>query len=275
MTAKTIKALERGVAVMRVLHSDTTFSLQQLFEQTGIAKATLLRILGTLEREKVVRRCLGDGRYRCIPLMNSADITLERHAQYAAIAAPYLKCLQECASWPSDLLVYDRYRMCLAETTRRYASLADNARYKLGSRVDIFLSAPGRAYLAFCGDQEREDIFAYYRSHPPANPRSAYVFRHDIDAIIIETRRRGYALRDPMFGGMDEDITEFDDRLDAIAVPLMHRQHIFGCINMVWVRKYNLRPRIVCEHLDKLTGTAKEISAALFDSVLSYSYPEF
>lgn len=259
---------------MRVLHSDTAFSLQQIFEQTGIAKATLLRILGTLEREQVARRSLGDGRYRCIPLVNTTDIALERHAQYAAIAAPYLKRLQERANWPSDFLVYDRYRMCLVETTRRYASLADNARYELGSRVDIFLSAPGRAYLAFCGEQQREAIFAYYRGHPPANPRSAYVFRHDIDAVIAETRQRGYAFRDTMFGGMDEDITEFDDRLDAIAVPLMHRQHIFGCINMVWVRKFNLRPRIVGEHLETLLATAKEISAALFDSVPSYAYPE-
>lgn len=42
MTTKTIRALERGIAVLRALDQNNALSLQQLYDRTGIAKATLL-----------------------------------------------------------------------------------------------------------------------------------------------------------------------------------------------------------------------------------------
>ena len=61
---KTINSLERGLAVLRSLEEDTGKSLAELHQATGIPKASLLRILGTLEKSQFAWQAIGDGRYR-------------------------------------------------------------------------------------------------------------------------------------------------------------------------------------------------------------------
>ena len=67
----------------------------------------------------------------------------------------------------------------------------------------------------------------------------------DIDAILDDTRIQGYAVRDAMFGGSGEDISEFDDGFDAIAVPVLGAGGVLACINLVWPRRYGLRAKVV------------------------------
>lgn len=212
----------------------------------------------------MIRKSIGDGCYYPVPIAHGHKSNSDRHALYASLAAPHLERLQQTVIWPSDFLVYSRYKMVSLETTRRTASLALNTRYKIGFRVDMFLSAPGRAYLAFCSDAERERILAHYRKHPPRNALSASVLRNSMDQIISETRTQGYAVRDPMWGGGEVDISESDDHFDAIAVPLLYNDRIFGCINIVWVRKYNLRQKIIRDNLASLKATAVAIAEALY-----------
>lgn len=263
MTTKTIRALERGIEVLRALNDSSVLTLQQLHNKTGIPKATLLRILLTLENEKVVRKSLWDGCYYPLPITEPKSSLSARHALYASLAAPHLEKLQKKLIWPSDFLVYKGYKMVALETTRRSSSLAMQQRYGVGFRVDMFSSAPGRAYLAFCSDKEREGILSHYRKNPPRNSLSASILNNRLDDILAETRQQGYAVRDPFFGGDEEDISTFDDQFDAIAVPLLHDTSIFGCINVVWVRKYNLRQTIIRDCLTPLKETADEIATSL------------
>lgn len=260
---KSIRALERGLEVLQLLRQSEGRSLQQLHDATGLPKPTLLRILHTLEQAGIAWRAIYDGHWRRGISLPAAQRPPEATLRLAELAAPHLAALQRKALWPSDLLVYRDYMMELAESSRRLSGLSMNPRYHIGYRVDLFLSAPGRAWLAFCSEAQREDVLAQYRAHPPTNPRSAIVFRRELDAILAETRRQGYAVRDSIFGGGSEDITEFDDGLDAIAVPVLAADGVQGCINMIWPRRYGLRSNVIEAHLGDLQATAAAIAAAL------------
>ncbi|WP_018993014.1 helix-turn-helix domain-containing protein [Aromatoleum toluclasticum] len=259
---KSIRALERGLEVLQLLRQSEGRSLQQLHDATGLPKPTLLRILHTLEQAGIAWRAIHDGLWRRAIALPAAQRPPEATQRLAELAAPHLAALQRKALWPSDLLVYKDYMMELAESSRRLSGLSLNPRYHLGYRVDLFLSAPGRAWLAFCTQAQRNDVMAHYRTHPPENPRSAIVLRREIDAILDETRRQGYAVRDAIFGGGVEDISEFDDGLDAIAVPVLAADGVQGCINMIWPRRYGLRAKVVEAHLGDLQATAAAIAAA-------------
>jgi IclR family mhp operon transcriptional activator len=260
---KSIRALERGLEVLRLLSQYEGRSLQALHGATGLPKATLLRILHTLEQSGLAWRAIYDGEWRCSVSLAAAERMSERAPRLAEVAAPHLAALQRKALWPSDLLIYHDFAMEIAESSRRLSGLATNPRYRIGYRIDLFLSAPGRAWLAFCTQAEREAVFRHYREHPPTNPRSAMVFRHEIDAILDDTRSQGYAVRDALFGGSGEDISEFDDGLDAIAVPVLGAGGALACINLVWPRRYGLRAKVVDAHLQDLQATARAIAAAL------------
>ena len=260
---KSIRALERGLEVLRLLQQHEGRSLQQLHEASALPKPTLLRILHTLEQAGLAWRAIYDGQWRGGVSLQTGERTPERALRLAEVAAPHLAALQRKALWPSDLLIYNDFKMELAESSRRLSGLAMNPRYRIGYRVDLFLSAPGRAWLAFCSDAERATVLAHYHAHPPENARSVAVFRRELPAILAETRRQGYAVRDAIFGGSEQDISEFDDGIDAIAVPILGPAGVPGCINLVWPRRYGLRAKVVEAHLEDLRATARAIADGL------------
>ena len=258
---KTIRALERGLDVIWQLDHEQGTSLQDLHQRSGIAKATLLRILATLEQRGVVWRALGDGLYRRTGRLvrsyrNEEDFNLVNRAK------PLLMQLQRKVLWPSDLMVFRDFQMEMIDTTRRVSRLALNY-YPVGCRVDLFLSAPGRAFLAFCSTQMLEAVLRHYQEQPPTLARSVKVLADELPKIITQTRMQGYACRDDLFGGSYSDMSEFDDELDAIAVPVLQQSEVVACINIVWRRKYRLRAKMIREHLGELRDTAAAIADTL------------
>ncbi len=264
-SSPSIRALERGIEVLRLLRTHQGTELRALHAATGLPKPTLLRILHTLERGGLARRSMFDGQWRRAAIWAPPQPASVADQQLAEIAAPKLVDLQRSVLWPSDLLVYRDFAMVLAESSRRLSGLAMNPRYHVGYRVDLFLSAPGRAWLAFCPEAERAAVMAHFRAQPPANPRSAVVFRDQLGAILAQTRRQGYAVRDAVFGGSGDDMSVFDDGLDAIAVPVPTAGGVHAAINLVWPRRYDLRAKVVDAHLGELIATAAAIGQA-FDA---------
>ncbi|MDO8654921.1 MAG: helix-turn-helix domain-containing protein, partial [bacterium] len=60
---KTIRALDRGLEVLDFLHKARSASLHDLFLATGLPKATLTRIVVTLEKRGLVWQRIEDGAY--------------------------------------------------------------------------------------------------------------------------------------------------------------------------------------------------------------------
>lgn len=265
---QSIRALERGIKVLRALGALKVASLRALHSATGLPKPTLLRILHTLEQGGLAWRSIYDGHWRHTADWAPPTGNSTAYGRLVEVAAPHLVALQRSALWPSDLLVHRDHAMELAESSRRLSGLALNPRHHVGYRVDLFLSAPGRAWLAFCTQAEREAEFAHFEAAPPVNARSAAVFRNEIHDILQQTRERGYAVRDSAFGGSELPMEGFDDGLDAIAVPVACAAGVHAAINLVWPRRYELRAKIVEAHLHDLQATAARIAQA-FDATRS------
>ena len=61
---KTIRALERGLEVMQILQQKGMATLNEVYQESGLPRPTILRVLRTLEGAGWVRRGLDDGLYR-------------------------------------------------------------------------------------------------------------------------------------------------------------------------------------------------------------------
>ena len=59
-----MRVLQRAAELLRALEARPGSSLAELHADTRIPKPTLLRLLGTLEAERMVWRAMADGRYR-------------------------------------------------------------------------------------------------------------------------------------------------------------------------------------------------------------------
>ena len=259
---KTIRSLERGLHVLVILEDLSPASLKQIHHASGLPRPTLLRILRTLEGARLVRRGTGDGLYRNSFRLQNMVSKLDDGDRLAECAAPVLNRLCAKFLWPVDLAVVNPEGpyMELRETSRPNSPFLINLD-QIGFQVNILLSAAGRAYLAFCGDEERTDLFSRVRESDDRQYKSAWD-TSAFDEILCTVRRQGYAVRDPSFGGGQRALRSlYDDGLQAIAVPVSAADKTHGIIALQWIRKAAEVDQMVQEHLVDLQVAAQEIAA--------------
>jgi DNA-binding IclR family transcriptional regulator len=85
--SETIRSLERGLQVFKVLQTVQTATLMQVYQRTGISKPSLLRILATLAHEGMVHRRI-DGRYHVSSKPTRATRNDDPFAYVAEVATP-------------------------------------------------------------------------------------------------------------------------------------------------------------------------------------------
>src|SRR5262245_16165435 len=266
-SSDTIRGLERGLQVLDVLQTKPIASLHDIHVATGISKPSLLRILNTLVRAGVVWRRLADGHYRISALTRMAH-KRDRHDRVAEAAAPVLDRLCQKVLWPSDLMVPAGDHMERRETSQshtRFFFLHAERRTRVGQSVNWLQSGMGRAYLAFCPEQERKDIIELLQKSDKPEDQLARDPRR-LDRILAETRASGYATRDPAFTGGHYGMPPFDDGLAAIAVPLLDRTRVHGSINILWVKSAFTPEQFAARHLADLQEAAAEIVRSLRSS---------
>jgi IclR family mhp operon transcriptional activator len=268
---KTIRALERGLQVLDVLRASPISSLHHLHRTTGMPKPTLLRILHTLDRAGLVSRRLVDGHYR---LSAFSDVVQrrDRYDRVAEAAAPVLIRLCEKVKWPSDLFVPAGDHMEKRESTRPHSPfvLPSNRDEQVGRPVGWLMTGVGRAYLAWCPEKEREQILRRLRKSNNPQDRLAHDPKR-LDRILSETRRLGYATRDPSFtGGGYADFLgggyggpPRDDGLAAIVVALADGTRVHGSINILWIKTAFTVEQFAAKHLADLQAAAREIVDSL------------
>lgn len=257
-----IHALDRGLQVLLAVSAAGSATLHELHVQTGIPKASLLRILLTLKARGMVWRRIGDGRYCAGQRFASRVRYPSRTERLVETASPILDELCARISWPSDLAIARSDAMEICDTNRPRAPIHLN-RDLVGLKVPMLLTAHGRAYLAACKDEQRERRLARLRS---SRRRGNELARNRpwVDRMIEQTRAQGYGTRDPGFGGhFYKSKREYNDGLLAIAVPVLVRSVVVATINMVWVERVATPRQMAARHLMDLQKAARQVGDAM------------
>lgn len=255
---KPIRALARGLEVLRVLQEVRAGSLHDLHLATGLPKATLTRILLTCHQQGLVWQRLADGAF-----LPSHSLLHRGHLDdpdwLAEVASPVLEDLVTRTRWPSVLSVPRLDYMETVETNSPRAYFDDVRPDPVGFRINLLRSASGRAYLAFCPEREREAVLRRLRQRTVPGHELA----HDhplVDEMVRATRQRGFSVRDPDFGGdYARGREEVDDHRNSIAVPIRIEDRVIGCVNLTWRRHVLTLARVVAAHLRDLSEAVEEI----------------
>lgn len=256
---KSIRALSRGLDVLKALVQRRDASLQDLHKDTGLAKPTLLRILKTLEEGGLARRSLGDARYRVSSGVRHITVTPSEADLLAEHAAPLLDDLCRAVRWPSDLGVYSDGAILIIENSRYQTPFPVN-RDLMGYRVHMLMSAMGRAYLAFSPAAETRAILQRLRASDDPYDRPAHNLPK-LQRSFATIRNAGYATREPGYGRWIRP-----GQGDAIAVPVMQGKRVLACLSLSWPAGTATVDQIVASHLDRLKATAAEIAVRVAKS---------
>lgn len=250
--AKPIESLYRGLEVVRAIEAASAATFTELQQETGLPKASLTRILKTLQLAQWVHRNEVSGRYA---IQHQARIPANRSfllTRASELAAGPREALLARVPWPTDLGVRDGNAMLSLDGPYAGNSFSANFRV-LGSRPSMLRSSLGRCYLAFCPDDEREKIVnGLMRSRDPAD--LAGIQPAELKRLVSQVRAQGYATRDARHTSADSP-----ERFGALAVPLHMGERVAGALCIVWMPALASEAQIVRDHLQDLQRLAAEI----------------
>jgi IclR family transcriptional regulator, mhp operon transcriptional activator len=260
---KTIRALSRGVDVLKQVQTSGGMSLNDLHHATLLPKATLLRILLTLQEKELVWQRMVDNAYLPSHVLQENVRRFDEETHLVEVASPLMERLTKTVKWPSILAVPRLGHMEVIEANAPRSYFHHIPLGPVGFQINMLRSATGRAYLAFCTDRECAAILNRLRASRRAGDRPAQD-EATVAGILAHTRRLGYGARDPHFGGdFDRTRTEWNDGRDSIAVPIRVAAQVRGCLNLTWIQKVASRREVVQQHLKLLKDAADEIGSTL------------
>ena len=243
---KSVASLRRGLDVLALVQRRPASTLHDLYLATGIAKASLLRSLKTLEEAGLVLRRSADGAYLARPVDYQLDAQWRQNVELTHVAAPVLRALKREIPWPSDVAVRDGDAMRTLDSNEARRDLQVNRRI-MEYRPEMLRSAMGRAYLAFCPSNERETLLQAL-----ARPAQRPALEREITATVA----RGHSIRDSRSIGPAGDESHPQA---AIAVPVFAQRKLIACLNCVWLREAMSVELAVERYFMRLKRAANEI----------------
>ncbi|HSW16763.1 MAG TPA: IclR family transcriptional regulator C-terminal domain-containing protein [Ramlibacter sp.] len=252
---KSIAALQRGLEVLGLIRQGNGLALGQLHVMTDIPKASLLRILKTLEESGWIYRRMSDSLYMPKEQQEARSTDSSPRVRLEEVAISVLRDLKKKMPWPSDLGVRSGAHMRVIQSNRSLFG-EDWKRTVIGAQPDMLGSAMGRAYLAFCPDSERKELLGQL-----IQPGSPVARRREwLERMLEDVRACGYATRDPLYAGPDAD---HDTHLSAIVVPVRLDGDVVACLSCVWQVGTVQESAVISKGLRLLKDAAKRISSLL------------
>jgi len=258
-TYPSVRALERGLALLAALNQAGRSDPASLARLAGVDRTTAYRMLHTLAELGYVARSESDGQFVLTPAVRALSEGLTETDLTARIVCEEIFDLAPQVMWPTDFSTFDEGWMVIRETTHRFSPYSVH-RAMVGRRRPLLETAMGRAVLAGASEAHREEMLdiALHRGTVGGDRedlhRRVALLREDFAA-------RGYAWA---VGGADH-------RISAIALPVRGPlpgpvagpTQVLGSINLLFFSTAMSVETAAERFLDLLAARIRRIEARL------------
>jgi IclR family transcriptional regulator, mhp operon transcriptional activator len=243
-TYKSVRALTRGLDILLALNRKGRARPGELATETHIDRTTVYRLLHSLAQHGLVACSPADDSWYLLRgVQKLSDGYIENDRVLHAAARELGRMLPK-VQWPSDFAIFDQGAMVIEETTHRFSPLSVH-RNMVGRRRSLYNSALGRAALVGAPKTARSTMIELAEGlHAELLPN-----RRFIESLETDFDKRGYTWS---VGGTEEKIS-------AIAVPVIGTTRIIGAINIVFFRRAATPEKIADRFLDDLRQCANSI----------------
>ncbi len=252
---KSVRGLIRGLELLRALNAlgEGRATSNELSMRTGLHRTTVRRLLETLIDEGFVRRSESDSSYRLTLKVRELSEGFTDAEWISAVATPVMGELLQKVVWPSDLSTPSGDALLIRETTHRFSPLSFH-RSMVGRRLPFLLTASGRAYFAYCSEEEREDILQLLRANDDEQSRLAKDARY-----IANLVKR---VRDDGFGSNHGDWGK-EQKIGAIAMPIVHENRVLAALNVVYLARALSTDQAVKKYAPALREAVTKIASLM------------
>jgi IclR family mhp operon transcriptional activator len=248
----TVRSVERALAVLQAMNRRPVSSVDYLHKATKLPKPTLVRLLHTMVKAGYITNDARQAGYHLTSLVTSLSCGFHGDPLVVQAGQAWAVNLTRQLKWPVGIAVFDEDAVVI-----RYSTVADSPmspfHATINMRLSLFSRALGRAYLAYCSDEQLEAIVARcVASDDPENAlaRDPVALREMIDHV----RRAGYAIRDRQVEPRNSN---------TIAMPIMVGGEVRASIGITYFTSA-IRSRAALQQcIDALRVTTERISGEI------------
>lgn len=250
---KDIRALQRGLEVLRLLNTHNGTTLSDIVRLTKLPKSTTYRILHNLCTAGYVERDDRDSRYRLTALVHRLSCGYDEAPWITEVAKPLIHELGKKVVYPITLSTIYGLEMLVRDTTASESAMSLDY-YGVGTLFPLFHSSSGKVYMAFCSDESRETILAacLRSNHPDHAIAKDSELLH---RMLSKIREDGYAFdfRSPR--------PKSAGKMSTICIPILSENDLIGCLAMRYIDSAMTSTEVIQNYLTTLREYAERISA--------------
>lgn len=247
-----IRAISRAIAVLSAINRSGSATMMEVSKSAQIPYPTASRIVQTLLHEGLIERESARKRYRATALVHTLSMGFQTEDQLVVAARPHIEALCNRVKWPISLATRVGTRMMVRDSTHKLTSLTFSNYYP-GFTLPIAECATGKAYLAFCSDEEREAIITGWKATDNETSKQGLLIVHD-NIVLDRIRTDGYALQ------MRNLYNAEPGKTSSIAVPVHSEDgELIGSLAVIYFASALKAGPAVDEFLKPLQETALEI----------------
>jgi IclR family mhp operon transcriptional activator len=247
-----VTAVLRGLEVLRVVNRSGVATVKEIHYETGLDKATIVRMLETLIHAGYLQRSDKTSAYNVTGRVLQLSAGFVRYDKAGEICAPILARLRDNIGWPAGFTMLDDDAMIVVETSRDDGPIS--FRRNPGYRLPILQVSVGKVYLAYCPEAERELILARVRDRPDADQKLS---ASRIEKMLKQVRKLGFAVSDESY-----IYREYRGNFIGMAVPVMNEGSVYGALNFIFVRNAITVEDAATRYIGNLQSAAEEIARA-------------
>lgn len=247
-----IEPISRALRVLEVLNRRPLTTIEDLHNDTGLPKPTLVRLLQALMADGYVTQVSRTAGYRLAARVLALTSGYHPRDLLVDVAQPLMDSFTRQHKWPLYLATPEDMTMWMRYTTAPLSAIAPDHLSGYHYRFSLLVSALGKAYLAFCPRVERRLLLAPLLGAPDVEDGRVRD-QATVDALLAEVKRKGYATTGSILG----------DRGRGIAVPLREGRRVVGAISMRHFRSALSEAEVVKRFLGPLQDLSTQIGREL------------
>jgi IclR family mhp operon transcriptional activator len=235
-----------------ILNQHNGANIRRLSDETGLPKATTVRLLQTLMEAGYVGQDSNRGEY----YVTSAVYRLCRGFWTASLlvgaARPYAAELTRRLKWPISVAVPDEDAMVIAFSTIQESPISWRPP-AADRRLPVLTRGHGKAYLAFCSPEQQRLMIGVLSGSK--NPEDALARNPAaLNSMLNEIRKNGYAERNKEAEPINST---------TIAVPILFRGDAVASLGVSYYRAAISPEEAVHQYKTPLAASAEAIGSML------------
>ncbi|WP_434575458.1 helix-turn-helix domain-containing protein [Pseudomonas sp. Z3-6] len=218
-----LRTLDRGLNVLGFLNEVRSASAQTIAKALTLPLPTVYRIIETLSQGGFVERIAPDDNvYHLTIAVRRLSGGMTCESVFVSVATPVLFGRRQQLKWPSAVSTFEDDGIVVRESTDRFTTQSIGLS-AVGRRIPMLSTPLGWAYLAFTRDEQRREILAHLRRSQAPEDYAARDSQRIVQ-MIRSVQAKGYCT--------SEEVPY--KRCNSIALAVLCRGRVFGCISTVW-----------------------------------------